>query len=164
MHHLWNWNEWLTVILSVIAMSAFLLIRKHFRPMAIALIWLFTAAYLSVVDYALAATPFELYYCGDDETYELITAIAYLFMYTPFSFLFLYTYDKWDIRGIKLVPFLAGWTCFSVFFEWLNIQTGFLVYNHWKLYYSIPWYPVSGLILIGVYHFVRHHLPPARIP
>lgn len=49
--------------------------------------------------------------------------------------------------------------CFSIFFEWLNIQTGFLMYTHWKLYYSIPTYPVSGLMLIRVYRYIRENLP-----
>jgi hypothetical protein len=123
------------------------------------MVWLFGLTYIATTDYALAATPFVLYSCGDNETYEPITAIAHLFMYTPFSFMFLYLYDKWEVRGKKLVLFLAGWTCFSIFFEWLNIQTGFLEYKHWSLYYSIPAYPISGLILIRVYRFILKNLP-----
>lgn len=162
MHYVWNWNEWNVVILSAVVMSVFLTIRKHFRPIVIAMVWLFSATYLSTLDYALAATPFHLYDCGDNATYEPITAIAYLFMYSPFSFAVLYTYDKWEVRGKKLALFLAGWTCFSVFFEWLNIQIGFFHYTYWRLYYSVPFYPVSVLILIQVYRYILKHLPKKR--
>jgi hypothetical protein len=123
------------------------------------MVWLYTVTYISTLDYALAATPFNVYYCGDNDTYEPIAIVAYTLMYTPFSFIFLYLYDKWDIHGSKLALYLAGWACFAIGFEWLNLQIGFLVYKQWKLVYSIPSYPISCLFLIQVYRFIMRNLP-----
>ncbi|UJF31734.1 hypothetical protein [Paenibacillus hexagrammi] len=158
-----DWNEWFIVICSVIAMTVFFRIRKHFDAITIVILWTFNVAFVASSDYELAAPPFELYYCGDNTTYEPITAVAHVFLYTPFSFMFLFLYDKWNLREkknrMRLVFYIAGWTAFSIFFEWLQILNGFFVYTGWKLYYSIPVYPVSALILIKVYHFIGNHLP-----
>ncbi|MFC5448292.1 hypothetical protein [Paenibacillus aestuarii] len=158
-----DWNEWFVVICSVIAMTMFFRIRKHFNAITIVIIWIFNVVYVATLDYALAVTPFQLYYCGDNETYEPITAFAHIFMYPPFSFLFLYLYDKWNLRNKKnrkrLVFFFIGAAVFSVFFEWLNVLNGFLVYTGWKLYGSFPMYVFSALILLKLYHFIERNSP-----
>lgn len=148
------WNEWFPIITSIVLMSLFMIIRKHFDPIVTIILWVFNTAYVATVDYALAATPFALYYCGDNETYEPIATWIHLFLYPPCSFLFLYFYDKWNIRGMKLALYIAGWTCFSTVFEWVNVQVGLFTYTGWKLYYSIPTYPISSLIIIWLYHFI----------
>jgi hypothetical protein len=159
-----DWNEWFVVICSVIAMTVFFRIRKHFDAITIVIIWTFNFLLVATYDYVLAATPFELYYCGDNVTYEPIATFAHVFLYPPFSFLFLFFYDKWNLHEKKhrerFVLYLAGWTVFAVFFEWLHVLNGFFVYTGWKLYYSIPLYPISALILLRIYHFIEsnYHL------
>ncbi|KRE72934.1 hypothetical protein [Paenibacillus sp. Soil750] len=158
-----DWNEWFVVICSIIAMTVFFKIRKHFDTITIVLIWTFNILFVATYDYALAATPFELYYCGDNVTYEPIATFAHVFLYPPFSFFLLFFYDKWNLREKKhrkrLVLYLAGWTAFAVFFEWLHVLNGFFVYTGWKLYYSIPLYPISALILLRIYHFIENNYP-----
>ncbi|MGG1518863.1 hypothetical protein ABE504_25865 [Paenibacillus oryzisoli] len=158
-----DWNEWFVVICSVIAMLLFFWIRKHFNPIMIVIIWTFNVVFVATLDYGLAATPFELYYCGDNVSYEPITAIAHVFMYTPFSFVFLFLYDEWHLRDKKnrkrLVLYFIAWDAFSVFFEWLNVLNGFMTYTGWKLYYSFPMYPLAAFILLKAYHFVENNYP-----
>ncbi len=159
MNYKFDFNEWYTLIASIILTALFLIIRKHFRPIVILMIWVFNVSLVASIDYALASTPFKTYYCLDNETYEPMGAVAHVFLYTPFSFFFLYFYDKWSIRGKRVIPYLVCWTCFSVFFEWLNIQFGFITYTAWGIWYSIVPYPLASLILIKVYRFVEAHLP-----
>jgi hypothetical protein len=158
-----DWNEWFVVICSVVAMTMFFMIRKHFKPMTVVMIWMFNFVFVASLDYGLAATPFELYYCGDNETYEPIATFAHLFLYPPFSFLLLYLYDKWNLgekkRRLPFVLYLACWTVFSVFFEWLHILSGFFVYTGWSVYYSLPMYPLSALLLLRIYHFIEQNYP-----
>lgn len=158
MGYSFDFNEWFTLLTSILVTGVFWGIRKHFRPMVVGMIWVFNVTFVATLDYGLASTPFDLYYCMDNETYEFMGALAHVFLYTPFSFIFLYFYDRWSIRGQRLVLYLLGWTCFSVFFEWITIQTGFITHTGWNLWYSIPTYPLSALILIRVYHFLQAHL------
>lgn len=156
-------NEWFVVASSVVVLLYFLRIRKHFQPMAILVLWIFNFTFVATIDYAVAATPFHVYDCLDNETYEPMAAYSHLFVYTPFSFIFLYYYDKWAIRGYKLVVYLAAWTVFSLFYEWLGLNFGFLNYSRgWKMIYSIPTYPTASLILLVIYRFVQKNL--ARHP
>lgn len=158
MNWTFDWNEWFMLITSFIAFSVFLKLRKQFHPIVIIVIWIFTIAYVQTIDYMLAATPFKLYYCADNETYEPFAAIIHIFLYPSFSFIFLYFYDKWKIHGRKLFYYILFWTAFSVFFEWLNIINGVFFYTGWKLYSSIPTYPISSLILIKLFQFIKKQL------
>ena len=156
-----NFNEWYVLISSIIMMSFFFVIRKHFSSIVILMLWIFNVVFVATIDYAIAATPFHVYDCLDNETYEPMAAFAHVFLYTPFSFVFLYFYDKWKIRdGIgRLIVYLIAWTCVAICFEWLSIQARFLTYHGWKIFYSFPTYPISALILIKVYHFLNRNLP-----
>jgi hypothetical protein len=52
------------------------------------------------------------------------------------------------------LPFFAfaiGWTLFSTFFEWIELQVGYLIYKNWTLWYS------AGIYFLGVI-FLRWHL------
>jgi hypothetical protein len=156
-------NEWFGIISSVVMMALFWTIRKHFQPIVIWIIWVFNITYVATIDFALAATPFELYYCGDNESYEPIATWIHVFLYPPFSFFFLYFYDKWSVRGTKLFLYLVLWTGISVVFEWINIKVHLIVFTGWLLFYSIPTYPISALILIKLYHYIQKNLPPGAL-
>lgn len=152
-------NEWFVVVSSVVVMFFFLRIRKHFRPMVIFVLWVYTFTLVATIDYAIAATPFHVYDCLDNETYEPMAAFSHLFVYAPFSFIFLYYYDKWAIRGKRLIVYLAAWTILSLTYEWLSLKFGFLNYSRgWKMIYSIPTYPLAALVLLCVYRFVKKNL------
>lgn len=159
MNFRFDMNEWFVVVSSIVVLFCFLLVRKHFRPVVILVIWVFNVTFVATIDYALAATPFHVYDCLDNETYEPMALVSHVFMYTPFSFIFLYFYDKWSIHGKKLVVYLAAWTTLSLLFEWISLKFGFLNFSRgWKLSYSIPTYPTAALILLRVYRFVNKNI------
>lgn len=162
MNWTFDWNEWFMIITSFICFSIALLIRKHFSPVTFIAIWLFSIAFIESIDYGLAGSPFKVYYCADNATYEPAAALIHIFLYPSFSFIFLFFYDKWHIHGMKLVIYILAWTTFSIFFEWLNIKNGVFTYTGWKLYYSIPTYPLSGMLIIKIYQFIQKNLhePP----
>ncbi|KIL38659.1 hypothetical protein SD70_25160 [Gordoniibacillus kamchatkensis] len=158
MNFIFDKNEWFVVVASIVLMSYIVMIRKHFRPATLIILWVYNIAFIATIDYAIAATPFHVYDCLDNETYEPMAAYAHAFVYTPYSIIFLYYYDKWGIRGKKLIWYLAAWTCYALCFEWISLKFGFLTYRTWRLYYSIPTYPIAALILICAYRFIEKSL------
>ncbi|MCM3575324.1 hypothetical protein M3172_19170 [Mesobacillus subterraneus] len=152
----YDWNEWYFLISSVAALLTFWPIRKYFRPVIVLLIWMYNIFLVSSIDYFLIATPFKAYYFGDNPTYELSGALFHLFMYPCASLVFLYFYDKFELRGKKTVVYILGWTGFSVFYEWICVKNNALIYTGWKLLYSIPVYPVAAFLLILFFHFIRN--------
>ncbi|PLT28693.1 CBO0543 family protein [Peribacillus deserti] len=69
------------------------------------------------------------------------------FMYfIPINILFLNYFPV--NKGILIrAKYIFFWTFFSVLFEWLILQTEYLYYNGWKLWYSAMLYPFIFLIL-----------------
>jgi hypothetical protein len=121
-------------------------------------IWIFNITFVSSIDYFLIATPFKVYYFGDNPTYELSGALFHLFMYPCSSLLFLFGYDKFELYGKKTAFYILFWTGFSLFFEWLSVKNHALIYTGWKLYYSIPAYPITAILLIILFRFTKKKL------
>lgn len=149
-----DYNEWFVVITAVVCLILFLSIKKRLPSSVIVIIWLSAALYIEVLDYFLAARPFDLYDFLDGPEYQPSLAIIHFFIIPPLCVLLLHFYDKWKLRGIRLFLYLLCWTGVSVLYEWLCLKNGVLHYNDWNLLYSIPTYPVTCLIFIWIFHQV----------
>ena len=158
MYWTFDWNEWFILISAFLFFSLFLLVRKHFPPVIVIMMWVFTNVFVASIDYFLLSTPFKLYYFGDNPTYEPVSSLLHLIIYPSGSILFLFGYDKWQLYGIKTVWYVLFWTAFSVFFEWLCVINKALTYTGWKLFYSIPTYPFAAALLLVLFHFTKKKL------
>jgi hypothetical protein len=164
MNFTFDWNEWFFIVTTIIFLSLFLLIRKYFPPIIVIIIWVINIGLVSTIDYFLLATPFKLYIFGDNPTYELSGALFHLFLYPCASLLFLYGYDKWELYGKKTLWYILFWTVFALFFEWLSVKNRALTYTGWKLYYSVPTYPLFATLLIILFHFIKKKLQELSLP
>ncbi|MEH7886916.1 hypothetical protein V7654_21665 [Bacillus sp. JJ1609] len=151
----YDWNEWFFLISTSVILLLFFPIRKYFSPVIVLLIWIYNIAIVSTIDYFLIATPFKLYYFGDNPTYELSGALFHLFMYPCASLIFQYIYDKFELYSKKTAWYILCWTGFSLFYEWICVKNNALIYTGWKLQYSVPVYPVAAIVLILFFHFVK---------
>ena len=73
-------------------------------------------------------------------------------------YFFLYGYDKFELYGKKTVGYILFWTGFSLLFEWISVKNNALTYTGWKLYYSIPFYPITAVLLIILFRFTKKKL------
>lgn len=153
-----DWNEWFSILSSSSFFILFLFIRKYFSFVMIIIIWVYNITLVATIDYFLIASPFKLYIFGDNPTYELSGALFHLLIYPSASLLFLFGYDKWELHGKKTVWYILIWTGFSIFFEWICLINHALSYNGWKLYYSVPTYPIAAVMLIILFHFTNKKL------
>jgi hypothetical protein len=153
-----DWNEWFFILTTAAIIFVFLPIRKYFPPVIVIIIWISNIGFVSTIDYFLLATPFRLYIYGDNPTYEASGALFHLFMYPCASLIFLYGYDKFQLYGKKTVWYILFWTGFSLLFEWITVKNHALTYTGWKLYYSIPFYPVTAILLILLFRFTKKKL------
>ncbi|MEO2077151.1 MAG: hypothetical protein ABGX20_17430 [Bacillus sp. (in: firmicutes)] len=158
MNFTFDWNEWYFILTTAAIIAFYLPIRKYFPPVIVIIIWVFNIGFVSTIDYFLLATPFKLYIYGDNPTYEASGALFHLFMYPCASLLFLYGYDKFQLYGKKTFVYIVGWTGFSLLFEWITVKNHALTYTGWKLYYSIPFYPTTAVLLILLFRFTKKKL------
>jgi hypothetical protein len=154
----YDWNEWFFLISSMTVLFLFWPIRKYFPLVITLLIWMYNIAMVSTIDYFLIATPFKMYYFGDNPTYELSGALFHLFMYPCSSLIFLYVYDKFELYGKKTAWYILFWTLFALLYEWVCVKNDALIYTGWKLTYSIPVYPAAAVALLLFFHFIRKKL------
>jgi hypothetical protein len=136
-------------------MSLYFMVRKHFPPVVTIVIWVYMIAFVETIDYGVAFTPFRIYYCGDNITYEPSGTVLHFLVFPPFSFFFLYFYDKWRLRGLRLVLYMLIWSGFAIGLEWIFVINGVFTYTGWKLPYSFPVYIVSDLMLIKLYQVIK---------
>jgi hypothetical protein len=136
----------------------FLTIRKYFPPIMVIIIWVCNIGFVATIDYFLLATPFKLYIYGDNPSYEASGALFHLFMYPCASLLFLFGYDKFELYGKKTVWYILFWTVFALSYEWISVKNHALTYTGWKLYYSIPFYPVTAVLLIILFRITKKKL------
>jgi hypothetical protein len=153
-----DWNEWFFIITSAFIFLLYLLIRNYFPPVLVIIFWLFNVVVVSTIDYFLLSTPFKLYYFGDNRTYELSAALFHFLMYPCASLLFLFAYDKWKLYGKKTFWYILCVTGFAILFEWISVKSHALTYTGWKLYYSIPAYPLFAVGLIIFFRFTNEKL------
>lgn len=158
MNFTFDWNEWFFILTTAAIIGLFLPIRKYFPPVIVIIIWVFNIGFVATIDYFLLATPFKQYIYGDNSTYEASGALFHLFMYPCASLLFLYGYDKFQLYGKKTVWYILFWTGFSLLFEWITVKNHALTYTGWKLYYSIPFYPTTAVLLILLFRFTKKKL------
>jgi hypothetical protein len=94
------------------------------------------------------ADRFDLYYFFNSKLIEVQTFWVLLGIYPAATMLIInwYPYKK---TWFKKALYILAWSLFSTFYEWLSLKSGFLHYEHWKLWYSAILYPFlySGLLL-----------------
>lgn len=134
-------NEWY-IILSALAL-VFLLYKlpKRFPASITLLLLLFTAAASRVTDHLLAGPHQDLYDIMDTSKYELFDLFSYI-TYVPFSYVFIYIYDKYQLKGLKLTFYILTFSLGGVLFELLISADliDFLHYKIWTPYMSWPVY------------------------
>ncbi|GGA31435.1 hypothetical protein GCM10010917_15670 [Paenibacillus physcomitrellae] len=58
-------------------------------------------------------------------------------------------------KNSNFIWYLLGVILAALFYEWLSLQAGYLVYKGWKLFYSIPVYILGTLFLRWHLRFIR---------
>jgi len=95
-----------------------------------------------------------------NEGFEYIGLIPIFLVYPAISILYLNLYP-FHKPILQHVVYIAGWTLFSIVYEWSTVQAGWFYYVSWKLWYSALIYPVLFVILLLNYKFTRWLAKPA---
>jgi len=153
-----NSNEWFTIVSIVLAMGVALALPKRFSLVEITVYTVFTVYLSQTIDSLIAVEPFDFYDVNDTPKLEWFDIAIYYFCYPPTTYLYLYFYDKWRVRGWKRVGYVLGYSLLSMLLEGVADLFGVYTYKGWKLYYSFFVYVGVYIIYIFVYIMVRHLL------
>lgn len=146
-----NLNEW--VLLGAILglyIVVFVLPRQYPMSMGILLV-LFGVFFGWLFDHSLAIEPFNYYDVNDSSNYEWSDVITYI-LYGPFSYFFIYFYDRWRVKGIWNMLYIMVWVGIAILCEYLANLSGIFHYReHYTIIYSIPIYLYLQTVFLFVY-------------
>jgi phosphatidylglycerophosphate synthase len=149
-------NEWF-IIISALALL-FLLYKKpkRFSWSITILLLFFTVSVARVADHLLAGPHKDFYDIMDTGKYELFDLFSYI-PYAPFGYVFIYIYDKFQLKGMLLLFYIICCSVGSSAFEYM-ISTPyihFLHYKNWNAIISFPVYLVVQPLTILFFHFIK---------
>lgn len=147
-------NEWfLTISFCVAALIAIMLPRRFPTIITVTLLCLgFGVA--SFFDFYLGVPPLDLYDVNDTPDYELFELLVYA-LTSPFTYIYIYLFDLWKIRGIWISLYVLGWSALGVAFEGLAAFMHVFHYKGWTLGYSFVFYLASQPLILLLYYRLK---------
>jgi len=151
-------NEWY-VIISLVALVLLIWITpKIFSFLEGTAHFLFGIAIGMFYDHTISVKPWDFYDVNDNSSYQFIDFISYV-MYGPYSYFFIYTYEKLKIKGLYHIVFITFWSSFSLMMEWIAVKIGLFHFDKgFKMYWSYPIYFSAQALQIIFYKVVKSKL------
>jgi hypothetical protein len=153
-HH-FNLNEWFVIGLTFIGYLLFFILKKRFawqKNLTFLMLGIFGGHFF---DHTISLPPFDFYDVNDSNAYEFMDFLTY-FMFGPFSYFFIYYYDKLinDTRYTTL--YIMMWSTAAIAFEYLGHMIGLYHYkNGYKFFYSLSIYILFLSIVIFIFYLVK---------
>ena len=149
-------NEWF-ILFHILALVILLYkLPKRFPTSITILLLMFTVTVARVVDHVIAGPHVDLYDIMDSGDFELFDLLCYV-PYAPFGYVFIYIYDKFQLKGISLILYIVLSSIGSIGFEWLTGTSyiSYLKYSSWKPIYSLPIYLLIQPCTILFFHLIK---------
>lgn len=150
-------NEIYVLVLLVIAYVAFFLFPKVF-PKQITLfflVWGFTSS--TLFDFTIGGGLLDFYRVNDSDHYELTDLLTY-FLFAPFSYFFVYFYERFHINKKRFIFYVLGWCLLGVLME--KVSTWMAV-THYQNGYKYP-YSLAVFLVIQTTTALYYELIKSR--
>ncbi|WP_163102395.1 hypothetical protein [Peribacillus alkalitolerans] len=148
-------NEIYIFILLVVAYAALFLFPK-ILPRNITflfLIWGFTSA--TLFDFTIGGGLLDFYKVNDSNQYELTDLLTY-FLFAPFSYFFVYFYEKFRINKRTFIFYVVAWAVIGLAMEKVSTIMGVTHYlNGYNIQYSLIIFVVIQTTTALYYEFIK---------
>ncbi|MBS4218410.1 hypothetical protein KHA96_08815 [Bacillus sp. FJAT-49711] len=150
-------NEWFVIITTLIFYLLVFLLPKRLPLSVMIVIMLLGSVIARLYDHLLSPPYLNLYHVMNSGKYELFDIIVYA-LYAPFSYFFIYLYDKFNIHGYWTLVYIVGFSLAGTLFEGMAVYFHVFNYINWKLQYSFSVYLFVQSLTLFIYHLIiRHH-------
>lgn len=146
-------NEWFFILTVLGMLFLYRIIPKRFSTSTTLLLLIFPATISRLTDKFLSAPDKDLYDVFDSPAFELFDLFSYT-MYAPFGYFFIYLYDYWKLKGLRLVAYIMVWGVFSIGFEWISHQFHVFKYKDFTFSLAFSIYISSHILTILYYHLI----------
>lgn len=152
--HKFDQNEWFILGSIIVAYSIIFFLPKRFPTSLSIILLLYGPTVARISDHLLATAKLDYYRVMDLAKFEFFDLVTYL-LYAPFSYLFLYIYDRLKLEGFWILFYIFCCTLAATFFEYINNVLHVFSYNGWKLFYSLSVYLFIQCLTIVFYKYTK---------
>ncbi|TLS34928.1 hypothetical protein [Pseudalkalibacillus caeni] len=146
-------NEWFVLINLLFIIIVFILPRIFNRLESVAY-FLYGVFIAMFFDHTISVGPWDFYDVNDSAAYQLLDFLSYL-SFGTYSYLFMYLYVRFKIKGFFNILYIAVWTVFSLGVEWVGLKVGLYHYDKgFQSYWSISIYLLVQSSQILIYHLI----------
>ncbi|MFD2673224.1 hypothetical protein [Marinicrinis sediminis] len=150
-------NEW-SILIGLIAGYLLIFLLPHRIParyVVLSLLWGFCAVIL--INFTIGGGLLDYFVVNDSDRYEWFDLMTY-FMFAPFSYLFIYFYDAWNIQKQTFFLYVLGWTVLSMVTQIFSTYMGMTHYqNGYKESYNVLSFLIIQTIT-GLYYMYLKQL------
>lgn len=152
-------NDYFVLAVVIVSWAIFFFLPKIFSKQMIVLIFLYTLMTSSIFDNSFGATPIDLYDIMDGPAYTVMDIPVY-FLYPPAGYIFLFFYQKLQIRDHYVIFFIIAATSVSLGVEWIYHKFGVFHYKGgYNIIYSVCIYLFIQSLFVLFYRFLNpNHL------
>ncbi|MGB8954307.1 MAG: hypothetical protein WCC10_02980 [Tumebacillaceae bacterium] len=151
-------NDYVLLALIVIGFGLVYKLPKRFPRTVTLLLLLFCSTVASLPDNSLGGFSIDLYDIMDGPTYSIMDFIVYFF-YPPYGYLFVYFYDRLQVKGFWNVLYITGCSLAAIALEWVCVKVGIFQYkNGYFINYSFCIYLATQSMTLFFYRYITYKL------
>lgn len=153
-----DWNEWFVIIVIISLHGLMIITPKIFSKTEGIAHYLYGITIVYLFDHTLSTKPWDFYDVNDNSNFQLFDFLYYI-MNGPFSYYFIYLYQKLKIDGFRTILYLLLWSSLAVLMEWVGFKIGLFHYDKgYNMHWSFPIYMMVQIIQIIFYHKIRRSM------
>lgn len=135
-----NLNEWFIVIALAVGTLVVLILPQRFDKKTAGVYLMCGIFFGFFFDHTLSVFPVSFYVINDSSRFEVMDFLSHV-MYAPYSYLFFYLYDRFNIKPRSSLLYVLVWALASCGMERLAVAAGVFHYRHgYTLFYSFVIY------------------------
>ncbi|MGZ4106173.1 MAG: hypothetical protein ACXVDE_02040 [Tumebacillaceae bacterium] len=153
--HPFDLNEWIVICFLLSTGWIAWCLPHRFPPSLTLVILFFSVATSRVFDHILAGPVMgDLYDVQDLNKIEWADLLTYV-MYAPSGYIFVYVYDKYNLRKLKTPLYVLCWAILSSGIEWLMHLGHVFTYKEWSIKYSFLVYLFVQPLTLWMFEFLK---------
>jgi hypothetical protein len=146
-------NVWFTTVIFVLGCLLVVRLPPRLPRVVSALIMMMSLMLPMVFDHTIGSPPIDLY-DTNVKPWLTFSELPTWGMYTVFGYLFIYLYDKFNIRGVGIPFYILVWALSGTAFEALSVTLNVFSYKGWSLRYSFLVYLCTQLLTVIVFRIL----------
>ncbi len=152
-----NTNEWFILISLIVGILTVFLLPKRFTKKMTCLYFMCGVFTGFLFDHTLSVLPVIYYVINDSSKFEFMDFLSHV-MYGPFSYLFFYLYDRFNINPRFSLLWILIWAFLSLGIEKICEMIGVFHYEHgYKIYYSFLIYLMVVSLWVLFYRLMNKY-------